>query len=90
MNNEDRPFVDGGWGSEYDSIPTCSTCHVPLTGSPTDAAISEEISHHLNVECESILVTTPQKAWELDILFSNASEKNKEDLEKILAKVTFR
>ena len=41
------------------------------------------------IKCESILVTTPLKAWKLDILFSNAYEKNKVELEKIFANTTF-
>jgi hypothetical protein len=83
------PFIDGGWGSEHDNSPKCSTCYKPLTGTLTDSGASEEISHFLYVEEDSILIDTPTKAWEISLIINEYSEKNKSNVDKIIKKITF-
>jgi hypothetical protein len=36
-------FVDGGWGSEVESYPTCEECYCVLDGSFLDSLCSEEL-----------------------------------------------
>ncbi|MBD80291.1 MAG: hypothetical protein CL840_15355 [Crocinitomicaceae bacterium] len=66
---EEPVFVDGGWTSEYDKIPRCTTCDVFLTGSLTDTAIDGELSHYeqhgSGPESGKIEISSPEKAYEL-------------------------
>jgi hypothetical protein len=85
----DKPFIDGGWSSEYDCVPTCNTCHTPLTGSLTETAITEEISHFLEIAGNRILVDTNLTAWNLDKVISSASNSQSDDINKIINKISF-
>jgi len=62
------PHIDGGWRSEYDTIPRCDTCSVLLTGSLTSTAVDEEISHYESIEGD-IEISRNEQAYELLELF---------------------
>ncbi|MEA1885069.1 MAG: hypothetical protein U9N62_11205 [Thermotogota bacterium] len=45
--NKDDYYVDGGWGTEGDSIAFCETCEALLDNSLTDYGSEEEVRHFL-------------------------------------------
>lgn len=63
------PTVDGGWGSDYDCIPTCHSCGALLTGNLTDTAIDEELYHYEMLmekgKVDDATISSPEGAYNL-------------------------
>jgi len=70
--NSDDYFVDGGWGSESDSIAHCKTCGVLLENTLTDCGALEEVRHFLGYgfdpksesDCHSMDLVIDARGWQ--------------------------
>jgi hypothetical protein len=88
--NKDDYCVDGGWGTEGDSIAYCETCGHLLENSLTDCGAEDEVRHFLGYgfdpksenDCHSMGLVIDARGWEpwKDRIYRDEVEK-KNDLE---------
>lgn len=88
--NAENCYVDGGWGTEGDSIPYCETCGKMLANSLTGYGCEEEVDHFLEYgfdlksesDCYSMELVIDGRDWKpwSGRRYRNEAEKSEADL----------
>lgn len=89
---EEPAFVDGGWTSEYDKIPRCTTCNVHLSGSLTSTCVDEELAHYkehgVDKVSGAIDISSAEAAYEfLELTEAGLSDAQIEKIETLIPHV---